>query len=679
MNDLIRLIDPRTIAIVGLSANPDKHGSRVLTNLQNLGFPGEIWGVNPSRPDIKEVGVFGKMSDLPEPPDLVICAIPAAAVSSIIRDCDGVGAAIVFAGGFGESGPQGLDNQNELSRLAQEMHVRLLGPNSGGVICPSHHLAASFLTCLDRPAVEIRSGPVGLVTQSGGIGSFLHNLAAERQGGLAISIATGNEADIEMGEALATVAGVDTVDAIVVVLETVRDGASFIGGIRDARARGKPVVACRLGSGDRARALMTSHTGALAVSGPVLDGVLESLGVVIAETPAEALDVAELLARAGSPTGARAAIVTHSGGTAIMLADRAERHRLVLETPSPQLKARVKPLLDHGTVDNPVDMGGIIGGPHRFAEVVGAFADSGEYDIVLAVTTAHSPNHSEERAASLLGLTTPVSIVHLWMAGDQARTSLRRLREAGRPVTEDPRAAILGIAALARSAIEGPATPLPTVSGAFDSWGLPLLRGTVVGSPTEAIMAAESIGYPVALKVHSAAIAHKTEHGGVKLNLGDAAGVRVAFSELMASIEASGHMISEALLQKYTPGIEVIVGAIHHEIFGPIVSVGFGGVFAELVGDVVFAIAPVNERQAAEMIDSLKLRAGLDDFRKRSPADVDELARIVSIVSRGLVGSGLQEIEINPLIWAGHEWIAVDWLIVADGVDQSPNREMTVR
>ena len=260
--------------------------------------------MNPGLPSVEGVKVFSSLSDLPDAPDLVVCAVPAHAVRKIAMGAEGVGALIVQAGGFGKSGDDGMALESDLSEWVHRVGFRLVGPNSGGVIRRSKGLAASFLTCLDRNAGEIRSGPVGLVTQSGGTGSYIHNLAAARGGGLAVSVSTGNEADIQMGEAISAAVGP-------------RRGE---GGARPDRDRsrrpglhrgrcmirlpgGKPVVVCRIGTGDRGKALMRTHTGALALPERVLQGVFESLGVVVGETPGEAYDIAELLARAPVPHG----------------------------------------------------------------------------------------------------------------------------------------------------------------------------------------------------------------------------------------------------------------------------------------------------------------------------------------------------------------------------------------
>jgi acyl-CoA synthetase (NDP forming) len=568
---------------------------------------------------------------------------------------------ILFASGFAETGPEGARLEAEVSASASAAGTRVLGPNSAGVIRPGTGLAASFLTCLDRPAGQIRSGPVGVVTQSGGTGSYIHNLAAARGEGIAISISTGNEADIKLGEAVDAISRLQQVAVILAVVETVRDGAVFVEAVRSAHSRQKRVVVCRIGSGARGGALIASHTGALAVPEAILTGVFASLGVVVAETPAEAYDVAMILARTKQPKGNRAGVVTHSGGMAVLLSDLADKAGLALEDPSPKLTDAVGQLLDHGAANNPLDMGGIIGGPTRFAEVVDRFAGSGEYDVVLAVSTAHPPAHTATRVESLLDLAGDVPMLHLWMAGDQASHGLAELRRANRPVTEEPRAAIRALAGL--TAIydqEEIPEPLP---GPPETWGIPLHSGFIATTESEAVAAADALGYPVVVKLEHSGLAHKTDVGGVLLDLRSRAEVEEA-CDTLTHVSAENDWTDFALrVQRYRPGLETIVGAIRHDSFGPMVSVGFGGVHTEVDPDVVFAPAPVGVGGARSMIDRIRGRGLLDGVRGGPPADIAELARLVSLVSRGIAGKAIGGFEINPLIWDGGEWVAVDWLL----------------
>jgi len=665
MSDLGRALDPQTIAIVGLSDDQAKHGGRVLANLRRHGFTGQVFGVNPRTPEIPGVEVHPDVGSLPDPPDLVVAAVPAAAAVEVVRSCRGVGGVVVFGAGFAEAGPGGGRLQDQLIEAATEAGTRVIGPNSGGVIRPGRGLTASFLTCLDRPPDQLRSGPVAIVTQSGGMGSYLHNLAAGRGEGIAISVSTGNEADVRLGEAVDAVGALDEVEVIVVLIETVRDGMAFIEAVELAHSTGRRIVACRLGTSDRATTLMTSHTGAMAVSEKVLEGVFDGLGVVSAETPAEAYEVATMLAGQPAARGGRAGIVTHSGGAAILLSDLAERLGVALPLPSAGLANDLAGFLDHGSASNPLDMGGIIGGAHRFADCVSVMAGSGEYDAVLAVSTAHPPTHTGERVDSLLSIDSDVPVLHLWMAGDLGESGLARLREAGLPVTEEPRAAIRALAGLLSEPVSRPGVE-PVAEGPSFDWGLPLDPGTPAATADEAIAAASDIGYPVVVKVDAPGLHHKTDVGGVETDLETPADVREAFDGVMVAATASGWEPAGVRVQKFRPGLELIVGAVVDDSFGPIVSVGAGGVLTEVIRDMVFRPGPVAIDQAREMIDSLSTRPLLDGYRGAPAADVAELSRIVSVVSHGVAGSGsISEVELNPLTWDGAAWVAVDWLLVA--------------
>ena len=657
-SDLDRLLDPVTIAVVGASADGRKHGARVVANLRNLGYSGTVWGINPSMPEIDSLEMFASLADLPAPPDLVVAAVPARAAVGVVAASVGAGAVIVFAAGFGEAGQVGLEAS--LREAARSAGVRVIGPNSGGVIRPGSGLAASFLTCLDRPAGNIHSGPVAVVSQSGGIASYLNNLASGRGEGIAVTVSTGNEADVEIGAALAAISSLDEVSVVVIELETVRDGPGLFAAIRSSQAMGKTIIVCRLGSGESSQRLLASHTGALALPEKVVDGVLQSLGVTVAATPAEAYEVATIVARSARPVGRRTGVVTHSGGFAILLSDLAERSGLDLPQPSEGLVRSVSASLDHGSATNPLDLGAIIGGPERFTNAVAQFATSGEYDLVVAVTTAHPPAHTGSRARSILELDSPVPIIQLWMAGDQGESGLRHLRQAGAPVTEEPRAAVAALHALTTT---GDDSNLPdAIAGPPESWGLPGLIGEPAATPDEAVAAARRCGFPVVVKAEAVGLVHKTELGAVRLGVADDDAVRTVFAEVTRVAAAAGFEPARARIQPYTPGLEMIVGGLVHETLGPLVSVGIGGVMAEIISDVVFAPAPIGAEGAGRLVDRLSGRRLLDGFRGTSPADVAGLAEIVSVVSRGIAGGAVTEFEINPLVWNGEAWLALDWL-----------------
>ncbi len=277
---------------------------------------------------------------------------------------------------------------------------------------------------------------------------------------------------------------------------------------------------------------------------------------------------------------------------------------------------------------------------------------------MLSVTTAHPPDHTEARVTSLLELDSPVPVVNLWMAGDQGESGLRRLRSAGAPVTDEPRAAVAALRALT---ISGEYSPPPEpLTGPPETWGLPGILGELVATSEEAVAMARSLGFPVVVKAEADGLLHKTELGAVRLDLRDEEEVRVAFEEVTRGAIEAGWAPTRARVQPYRPGLEMIVGGLVHDTLGPLVSVGLGGVTAELNPDVVFAPGPIGVATAGRLIDRLIGRTLLDGYRGASPADVAGLAEIVSLISRGMAGGAITEFEINPLVWDGEGWVALD-------------------
>ena len=658
-----------------MSSDRGKHGRRVLDNLHKLGYRGRVWGVNPKLPEVEGVTVYARIADLPGVPDVVVSAVPAHAVPALAREAGlaGVGTVIVFAGGFAETGAPGSSLQADLAAATVETGIRVLGPNSGGVIAPSDGVAMSFLTCLDRPAGEIRSGPVGLVTQSGGMGSYVHNLAAAASSGLAASISTGNEVDLGVADGIEALAAMEEVRAIAVILEAVRDGPAFVRAVERAHAVGKRVVVTRIGRSERGRHLMKTHTGALARPERVLDGVLRTLGATVAETPAEMFEIASILGHSSWPAGPRVGVVTHSGGVAILLTDLAAGTTIELPPLGEALRRALEPLLDQGAPSNPIDMGGIIGGPQRFAQVVEAVARSGDVEMVLAVSSAHPPAHSTLRADALIALRAPVPVVHLWMAGDLGRPGLEALRAAGLPVTEEPRAAIRAVAALGSTRDHATSFPavVPQDPPSFDmtefrakqvvrAWGLPVAEGRLAADREQAVRVAATIGYPVAVKVSSPDLAHKTEVGGVVLGVTCPESVRAAFDAVTAGVP-SGCRVEGVLVEEQVAGPEVIVGSLRDDQFGPMVMVGIGGVVAEALDDVAVAPAPVSTSAARRLIRSLAGLRVLTHPRTGQPADLDALAEIVAVLSRHVAANPwVMAVDLNPVVWSGVGWLTVD-------------------
>ena len=671
---LDHLLDPRSVAVVGLSADKTKHAGRVVQNLRKMAYGGPIYGVHPTLTEHPDAdGMFNDIAELPDDVDVAVMAVPAAAVVESMRRAHPVGTAVVVAGGFAETGPDGARLQDALEAAAIESGTRLVGPNSGGIIVPGIGLGLSFLTCLDRPATEIRTGPVGLVTQSGGTGSYIHNLAAEKGSGLAASISTGNEVDITVSDAIALLAAHDEVQTIAVVLETVRDGRRFVEAVTEAHDLGKQVVALHIGRAARSSGMLTTHTGAMATDARAFDAVRRSLGIATASTPGELLEVAEIIARTRPVNGSRVGVVTHSGGIAILMSDLAAVTAVDLPDPDPVVRRQLEPYIDLGAIENPLDMGAIIGGPHRFGEVVDVMAE--HHDVVLAVSSAHPPAHTEQRVDSLLALHPPNPVIHLWMAGDVAATGLARLRAAGAAVTEEPRAAIAAIDGLvrfagrslrARTGIPVPCAEPVTLSEhlsklALAAHGIAIPEGGLATTREEAARIADDLGDRVALKLASPDLLHTSGIGGVTTNVRGGVEAANAFDDMIGAVtSAAPHVTIEGVrIERHTPGFEALVTAFDDERFGPMVGIGTGGAGAEAANDLRLALAPLDRNRANRVIARSRV---LERAGEAHPSAI-ELAGILLRLG-DLVASGeFAEIEINPIAWTGARWLALDAVV----------------
>jgi acyl-CoA synthetase (NDP forming) len=408
-------------------------------------------------------------------------------------------------------------------------------------------------------------------------------------------------------------------------------------------------------------------------------------------------EVVEILARAPVPRGEGVGIVTHSGGTAVQLADRADELGLSLPAPSPELQERLGPLLQFGAAANPADLGGIVTQPGRFPKVVQCFLDEPAYDVVVATSTPHPPSHTEERAHALVRLAkeTAKPLIHLWLAGGQAEHGVRILRESNIPVATNMDAllrAIQGLSLIRRlrderltgkGARSGPSLGKkppslhsagaeatlaePAAKALLRDAGIRIPPGKLAASESEAVEAAASLGFPVVLKIVSAGIPHKTEAGVVRLNLRGPEEVRSAWKEAWDSARrhSPAASVKGALIEKFLPGVEMILGIVRDPAFGPLVLIGTGGVMAEVFADVCLALPPVTHARAAELIRSLKGFRLLGGFRGGPKADLDDLADLVERVSLIAVewGDRIEEMDLNPVAYSQGNWWALDALV----------------
>lgn len=693
MDSLQPLLNPRSIAIIGASADATKVSGRPLKFLLAKGYAGAIYPVNPGHVRIGDLACYANIAALPEAPDLSIIAVPATRVVAEILALGRRGgkAAVVFSSGFAETGEAGRALERELVAAAREAGIQLCGPNCLGLLNAFDNVMATFGQYADGPTPP---GPVGFVTQSGAFGTAIAALARRRGLGLGYFINTGNEGGVGFSEMLAAVIEDPRIRVAAGYVEGLRGNAALAAAAARALALGKPVVITKVGKTEGGARAAASHTGALAGADAVFDGVVRGMGIVRARNEEHMLDVVEVMTRCALPDGDGLGIVTQSGGAAVLMADRAEeaglRVPVLAESTRTQLAA-VMPAF--GTTTNPVDVTGqFLAEPGLLRESVKlVLADPNVHlgIVWLQLMDAYVDVLVEIFREIRLSVDKP--FVVCWVAAPEA--ALQALRDAGIAVLRGAEPAVDACAALvryaqvrrhwlsdavARDALPLPALRLPASGGVvgslearalLEAGGVAVASAALARSADEAVAAADRLGYPVALKVESTDLPHKTEAGGVKLGLNDEAAVRRAYQVVLDSARRHrpGARLDGVLVQPMVEGeVELVVGLKRDAVFGVVVMVGLGGIHIEVLKDVVFRQAPVTQAEAERMLQELKSRALLGSVRGRPPVDVAAVARLVSAVSCLGVAAGarLEELDLNPVLAGARSAVAVDWLMV---------------
>jgi acyl-CoA synthetase (NDP forming) len=688
------LLAPRSVALVGASDNPARIGGRPLRYLREAGFAGAVYAINPNRKAVQGYPAFPSLAQLPEPPDVAILAVPAAATVAALKDCvaRGTKAAIIFSAGFAETGEAGRARQEEIARLARAGGLRVLGPNCLGVFNAALGYYGTFSAVLDGELMK--PGPIAIVSQSGAYGSHLAHLARQRGLGVGHWITTGNECDIDLAETLRWVVEQPDVKVVMAYAEGVRDGDGFRAALETARRSGKAVVFVKVGRSEVGAEAASSHTAALAGSDAVFDAVFRQYGVWRARTTAEQIDVAYACTRGRYPAGDKIGIFTLSGGFGIQMADDATQSGLDVAPMPAATQDEMRALLPYASPRNPVDATAqALTDLPVMTTYLKAMLDKGGYDMFAGIfgsgpaspTFASALRSTLEEAASgrhdcLLSLTmsAPTGIV-------------RTYEEKGFLVFEDGAALINALAALVhfrRSFDLSANAPIETLeacrfecsSRALSEYeaksilaraGIAFPREVLVCPGEDAGAIAAQTGFPVAMKVSSPDIAHKTEIGGVMLGVATADEARQATTALMANARSKcPHARLDGILVSpmVRDGVETIAGVVRDPVFGPVVMFGLGGVFVEILEDVTFRAAPFGIGEAQRMIREIRGFAMLEGVRGAPPADVDALAGLLACLSRFAAANAdtIQSIDLNPVrvMPKGQGVVPLDALIV---------------
>ncbi|MFZ3583455.1 acetate--CoA ligase family protein [Loktanella sp. DJP18] len=683
------VFQPESFAILGASDDPTRIGGRPLAYTRER-FAGPIYPVNPTRDTVQGLPAYASIADIPGPVDFVLIAVPAARVEQAVRDCaaKGVRCCLIFSSGFAEVGDMAA--QERLLAIARPAGLRILGPNCLGLFDAAGGFFPTFTATLDRGLPD--GGHVGVVCQSGAYGSHIAYLNRLRGMGVGRMLTTGNESDISVAEGIYALAHDDATGCILAYAEGVRDGPAFRQALEAARLNRKPVAIMKVGRSEIGAAAAASHTASLAGEDAVFDAILRQHGAFRARTTDDLIDIAVATRARIYPVGRRLGIVTISGGAGVLMADAAADHGMEVP-PMPQAaQDALRAALPFANPVNPVDVTAQVFNDLPLIRTnMDLMLGQGGYDSIVAFFTslAGSPSLSGPLRDALAGSLKKHGNALIALSIIAPPDVVADYESAGFIVYEDPSRAVAALAALsdfgaafARGGFAASVPPATTVlSGAMTEHaakavladaGLPVLSEVLAPDVAAAVAAADDMGYPVVLKVVSAQIAHKTEIGGVALDLADAEAVATA-AEGILSRAAAAHpdaAIDGLLVAPMAPaGVEMILGIQRDPVFGPVVMCGLGGIFAEVMRDVTFRAAPFDLDEAARMIGELKGQAVLDGVRGRPGGDRTALTQALVSLSRFAAAHAvdLETCDINPFLLHESGGAALDAVIVCAG------------
>ncbi|HWK66884.1 MAG TPA: acetate--CoA ligase family protein [Rhizobiaceae bacterium] len=696
-NGLSALLSPNSVALVGASDDVMRIGGRPLRYLRESGFAGAIYPVNPKRETVQGLKAYHSVTALPETPDVAILAVPAAGTVEAVRECaeQGIKAAIVFSAGFAETDQQGRAMQDEMVRIAGKAGMRLLGPNCLGVFNSSIGFYGTFSAMLDTSLVK--PGPIGIVSQSGAYGSHLMYLARLRGLGMNHMITTGNECDIDVAEALRWTVEQPGINVVMAYAEGVRDRDTFIAALEAAREHRKAIVFMKVGRSEVGAHAVSSHTAALAGSDAIFDAVFRQYGVWRASTTAEQLDIAAACARGIYPKNNTLGIFTMSGGFGIQMADDAEAAGLDVKPMPEKAQEELKAMLPYASPRNPVDATAqAVTDLPLMTSFISAMLEKGDYGFFAGIfgSGPASPSFSGKlrQALETAAASARDTIMTLTMTAPEE--IVRDYEEKGFIVNQDGTALMKTLGAMVhfhesfeRAGQARDPAPLPEpvdlgTEALSELAAKRILSEADIRFPSDRLVApggdirsaAEAVGFPQVLKIVSADIAHKTEIGGVILDVKDAHEAETAFATILLRAREKrpdAHIDGVMVAPMISGGVETIAGVVSDPVFGPVVMFGLGGVFVEVLKDVTFRVAPFDTSEAHRMIREIRGYAMLEGVRGAPPADVDALAEMLAALSRFAAANAerIDSVDLNPVrvLERGRGVVALDALIVPRG------------
>jgi acetyltransferase len=616
--ELSPLLNPESVAIIGVAKSPTRIGGRLFKYLSKHGYEGRLALVNPKYQELNGVACYPAISDVPFPIDCALIAVPEKHVLSVLNQCadSNVKATVIFSSGFAEMGDSGKEAQNKIKELARTHNLRVCGPNCIGLINFNNRIALSFSQLLEID--NLIPGNIGFISQSGALGGSLVNRALDNNIGLSYFISSGNEADLEVSDYIKhLVLHDEKTKVIAAVIEGFKDGAKFVEAAELALQHQKPIIVLKIGETEVGKKAAASHTGSLTGSDSVIDAVFNQKGVIRVHNYDELFQTASLFSKGRIPKGNNVGILSSTGGGCIIMADYYTKLGLAVPEPSPKTQALAsKEIAAFGKVANPFDLTGqIFSDPEMFKRCMKLFVEEDNFDIIQVNVSMVAGQSSEQRGLMLLesieGSSKPV--VTWWAAGSLSEPGIKVLNGSEVALFRSPERC----AASTSSSDIDCATSLDSVKELLEAgdtslsehqskkllnaYGIPVTREQVVTSPHEAVRFAEEIGFPVVLKIDSPDILHKSEAKVIRLDVSSKNEILQFYDEILKNAEKydPDAKINGVLVQEMTRnGTEVMIGMSQDPQFGPTIAFGMGGIYVEILKDISLRVVPLSKFDA---------------------------------------------------------------------------------